>query len=327
MISTRILDDLLDLNHTLLSGQAFGWHKINGFWYGIAYGQVLKIRRDGDLLLYDASGDGNTHDLIRRYFRLDENLPKILEGFGDLDFFIQRAIARFKGLRLINQQPWECILSFLCSSHSNIGSINKMIHNLSVKFGERIEFDGMTFHTIPRPDALNQASINDLRACKVGYRASYIKKVAHEVSEGNVDINSLVDLDYDVARSKLLTLDRGHKIMRGVGPKVADCILLFSMGKNEAFPCDIWISRVVLSNYKHLLDSDLLASLSRSIKQKIPLSGGIYLKVGDVMRRYFGPNAGYAQLYLYALIRQEYGRNGRVNIQSGKRRSFREEEL
>ncbi|MCH8022989.1 MAG: hypothetical protein IH932_04520 [Thaumarchaeota archaeon] len=117
----------------------------------------------------------------------------------------------------------------------------------------------------------------------------------------------------------MLTTDKGHKVMIGVGPKVADCILLFSMGKNEAFPCDIWISRVVLSNYKHLLSSSILASLTRSIKMKIPLSLGIYVKIGDVMRRYFGPNAGYAQQYLFALIRQEYSRNGkRVNIQSGK---------
>jgi len=217
-------------------------------------------------------------------------------------------MTRFRGLRLLNQQPWECILSFLCSSHSNIKSINNMINNLSMKFGERIEFDGMTFHTIPSPEALSQASANDLLSCKVGYRANYIKKVAHEVSEGIVDINALMALEYDVAKSRLLTSENGHKIMKGVGPKVADCILLFSMEKNEAFPCDIWISRVVLANYSHLLDNDLLASLSRSIERKIPLSGGTYLKIGDVMRRYFGPNAGYAQQYLYALIRQESGR-------------------
>jgi len=308
MISTRIPDDLLDLNHTLLSGQAFGWNEINGFWYGVAYGQVLKIKQDGDRLLWDASDVDNTHDLIRKYFKLDENLPKLLERFEDLDFFIQRAMTRFRGLRLLNQQPWECILSFLCSSHSNIKSINNMINNLSMKFGERIEFDGMTFHTIPSPEALSQASANDLLSCKVGYRANYIKKVAHEVSEGTVDINALMALEYDGARSRLLTSDKGHKIMKGVGPKVADCILLFSMEKNEAFPCDIWISRVVLANYNHLLDNDLLASLSRSIERKIPLSGGTYSKIGDVMRRYFGPNAGYAQQYLYALIRQESGR-------------------
>ncbi len=308
MISTRIPDDLLDLNHTLLSGQAFGWNEINGFWYGVAYGQVIKIKQDGDRLLWDASDVDNTHDLIRKYFKLDENLPKLLERFEDLDFFIQRAMTRFRGLRLLNQQPWECILSFLCSSHSNIKSINNMINNLSMKFGERIEFDGMTFHTIPSPEALNQASANDLLSCKVGYRANYIKKVAHEVSEGIVDINALMALEYDVAKSRLLTSEKGHKIMKGVGPKVADCILLFSMEKNEAFPCDIWISRVVLANYNHLLDNDLLASLSRSIERKIPLSGGTYLKIGDVMRRYFGPNAGYAQQYLYALIRQESGR-------------------
>ena len=308
MISTRIPDDLLDLNHTLLSGQAFGWNEINGFWYGVAYGQVLKIKQDGDRLLWDASDVDNTHDLIRKYFKLDENLPKLLERFEDLDFFIQRAMTRFRGLRLLNQKHWECILSFLCSSHSNIKSINNMINNLSMKFGERIEFDGMTFHTIPSPEALSQASANDLLSCKVGYRANYIKKVAHEVSEGIVDINALMALEYDVAKSRLLTSENGHKIMKGVGPKVADCILLFSMEKNEAFPCDIWISRVVLANYNHLLDNDLLASLSRSIERKIPLSGGTYLKIGDVMRRYFGPNAGYAQQYLYALIRQESGR-------------------
>ena len=199
MISTRIPDDLLDLNHTLLSGQAFGWNEINGFWYGVAYGQVLKIKQDGDRLLWDASDVDNTHDLIRKYFKLDENLPKLLERFEDLDFFIQRAMTRFRGLRLLNQQPWECILSFLCSSHSNIKSINNMINNLSMKFGERIEFDGMTFHTIPSPEALSQASANDLLSCKVGYRANYIKKVAHEVSEGIVDINALMALEYDVA--------------------------------------------------------------------------------------------------------------------------------
>jgi len=308
MISTRITDELLDLNHTLLSGQAFGWRKINGFWYGIAYGRVLKVKRDGDLLLCDSSGVDDAHDLIRRYFNLDENLPRLLGRFEDLDFFIQRGMTRFRGLRLLNQQPWECILSFLCSSHSNIGSINNMIHNLSMKFGERIEFDGMTFHTLPSPEALNQASANDLRSCKVGYRANYIKKVAYEVSEGNIDINALMDLEYDVARSKMLSTNNGHKIMRGVGPKVADCILLFSMGKNEAFPCDIWISRVILANYNHLLDSDLLASLSRSIEHKIPLSVGTYMKIGDVMRGYFGSDAGYAQQYLFALIRQESGR-------------------
>ncbi|MFQ6010685.1 MAG: DNA glycosylase [Nitrososphaerales archaeon] len=308
MKKRRLNDPILDLNHTLLGGQTFGWRELKGFWYGTAYGQVLKVKVEGKLLSYDTSGDDDGHDLVSRYFKLDENLPNILKQFEGSDDLIEKAIASFKGLRVLNQQPWECILSFLCSSNSNIATINMMIHDLSMKFGDRIVFDGMKFHTLPRPEVLDQASTEELRDCKVGYRANYIKTVAHEISVGNFDINSLSKLNYSLGRNKLLNVENGHKVMKGIGPKVADCILLFSLGKNEAFPCDIWISRVILAKYKHLLDTPLLTSLSKSLKQKTPLSGRTYAKIGDVMRRYFGSNAGYAQQYLYAQTRQDYGR-------------------
>jgi N-glycosylase/DNA lyase len=148
---------------------------------------------------------------------------------------------------------------------------------------------------------LAAASTADLRACGLGYRAPFLRHVASSVAEGKVDFSELALLDYEQAREKLLQELFGEKLLLGVGPKVADCVLLYSLGKDEAFPIDVWISKEVSKSYPKFFGPELRKGLAK--EGKIRFSRGDYEKVSKAARRYFGRFAGYAQQYLYMSAR------------------------
>ena len=277
------LDVSFDLDFSLCCGQVFRWKKIGEWWYGIVGESVFKIRQLGAELEFE----NVTKEFVTCYFGLNDDLEQISCCIGR-DDYIRKALRRFVGLRIVRQDPWECLISFICATYKSIAAIELMLSKLSLKFGERKIFDGLDFYTFPTDGKLAFASENGLRECGLGYRAKYVQATAKKIYESKIELESLKTLPYLEARKRLVEFP-------GVGLKVADCVLLFSLEKLEAFPVDVWVKRVILNHYANLFPEALVKKLSTNES----LSNSEYEKLNAFGRSYFGKYAGYAQEYLY----------------------------
>jgi len=278
----------LDLNHTLGCGQVFRWAREGDWWYGVAGGKALKIGLFGDRLRFQASPTGgDTSHFVGRYFRLDDDLPLIASEINR-DEHIDAALQAFHGLRIVRQEPWECLVSYVCATYKNIPAIRGIIRSLSQRFGERVTMEGRPFHAFPRPGDLAEADPRELRKCGLGFRAEYISEISKLVAEGEFGLEGLMRVGYEEARRRLISLP-------GVGPKVADCVLLFSLDRLEAFPVDVWVRRIVLESYPDHFEQPFI----HKVLNRKSITPGEYQRIGSFGRRYFGRYAGYAQEYLY----------------------------
>ncbi|MEA2089425.1 MAG: DNA glycosylase [Thermoproteota archaeon] len=276
-----------DLEHTLRCGQSFRWGKHGGWWYGVVKNKVVKIRRANTGLEFE----GASVDFVENYFRLDDNLPAILHQISK-DDCIKRAVQMFQGLRILRQEPWECLISYICSTYKNIPAIKDMVQRLSKQFGERRIVNGYTFYTFPKPEDLADADVKQLKVCKLGFRAKHVLETTKNVYDGEFSLEALKKMSYENAKQELLTLP-------GVGQKVADCVLLFSLDKLEAFPVDVWVKRVTMKYYSHHFEPRFVEKVSNK-KAITPLE---YRKINSFGRTHFGKYAGYAQEYLFAYTR------------------------
>ncbi|HUK84651.1 MAG TPA: DNA glycosylase [Candidatus Acidoferrum sp.] len=272
-----------DLDFSLCCGQVFRWKKNGDWWYGVVGDNIFKIRRCGA----DLEFDGVSENFVRHYFGLNDDLGKISCCVGK-DNYIREALRRFEGLRIVRQIPWECLISFICATYKSIAAIELMLKKISIKFGEKRNFDGLDFYTFPTVEKLALASENGLRDCGLGYRAKYVQATAKKIYEENIDLESFKNLPYLEARKALVEFP-------GVGLKVADCVLIFSLEKMEAFPVDVWVKRIVLNHYADQLPEPFVKKLSSHDS----LTNGEYEKVSAFGRSYFGQYAGYAQEYLF----------------------------
>lgn len=272
-----------DLHFTLCCGQTFRWEKRGEWWYGIVEDHIVKIRQNGQVLQFENVDS----KFVINYFGLSDDLSQILPSIRK-DKFISAAIDRLWGLRILRQTPWECLISYICATYKNVPSIKRMLLNLSAKFGQDLRFEGQSFCTFPTVATLARASVNELAECGLGYRAKYVFATAKMIRDEKYEVESLNRLSMEEARQELLHFP-------GVGLKVADCVLLFSLGKVEAFPVDVWVKRAVVKYYsKHFPE----AFIKKVASERSP-SNAEYEKLNAFGREYFGKYAGYAQEYLY----------------------------
>lgn len=272
-----------NLDSTLSCGQAFRWNKRGEWWYGVARQRVLKIRQASDKLKFENAET----DFVDKYFGLSDDLSKILPQISK-DKQIKTAVKKLKGLRILRQDPWECLISYICATYKNIPAIKRMIFNLSKRFGDKSVFDGLEFYTFPTQAKLAKANIKELVECGLGYRAKYVSETAKTIYGKDFRLEELRKTSYRDARQELLNFP-------GVGLKVADCVLLFSLGKLEAFPVDVWIKRIIIKYYAN----HFAPEFAKRIKSRTSLTRLEYEKLNLFGRRYFGKYAGYAQEYLY----------------------------
>jgi N-glycosylase/DNA lyase len=277
------IDVAFDLDFSLCCGQVFRWRKIGGWWYGVFGENVLKVRQQVAELYFENVSE----EFVRHYFGLNDDLEQISRCIGK-DDYIKSALGRFEGLRIVRQEPWECLISFICATYKSIAAIELMLRKLSVKFGERKVFEGLEFYTFPRVERLAFASENALCECGLGYRAKYVQTTAKKIRDENINLEDLKALPYLEARQVLLGFP-------GVGLKVADCVLLFALEKLDAFPVDVWVKRVILNHYQNHFPEPFV----KKLLSHESLSNGEYEKLNAFGRNYFGRYAGYAQEYLY----------------------------
>ena len=253
-----------NLAHTLDSGQFFRHTTDSGWHYLVTREKAFRVRQEGEKLFFE----GASPQFVRHFFGLDENYAHILRKLGK-DPVLRVAIRQYPGLRIIRQDPWECTIGFLCSQFSNIKKIKLNLECIAKRFGNKIVFKGKTFYTFPAPGEINDAA--QLKQCAVGFRAKYILGVNAAVSDAW--FAKLRKLPYEKAKERLMELP-------GIGGKVADCILLFSLGFTEAFPVDVWMERALKETYFK----------GKRITLKNLAAEG---------RKRWGNLAGYAQQYLY----------------------------
>lgn len=282
---------------TVNSGQMFLWENYKNSWYGVYKSHILKFSLDHknsgkgphDHLYFDSLPElDNWQQLV---FRLDDDINYISSCLTN-DNIISPLFKKYSGLWLMRQDPFQCMISFACSSNTNIPMIRRMLKNLCRKFGIKREIDEKKFFTFPTTKSLAKASINELCSCGIGYRAKTIKSLTEKIIIGTLNIEELSRCKYDEAKEKLLGI-------YGIGNKLADCILLFSLEKTEAFPIDVWIARSIHSYYRALLNQESFKLDFKSTK----LSPNKYNLLSKIMRQHFGKYAGYAQQYLYYHMR------------------------
>jgi N-glycosylase/DNA lyase len=255
-------------------GQAFRWTPIDGGtgYRGVVARTVLEIRsaKDG-LLVRVVAGEPADTSGIRSYLGLNDDLEGLRTKYAE-DPGLGPALSGYLGLRLLRQDPWECLCGFICSATSNIPRIKSNMAGLASTQGERIGPEPGDF-AFPGPEAVAAAGEQAARDLGWGFRARYLAVAAVAVASGKFVLERLLDLSYEEARDALVTLD-------GVGPKIADCVLAFSLMKGEAFPVDRWVRRAMEEWY--------------GAPEKMSNDA-----IGQMARERFGQDAAYAQQYLF----------------------------
>jgi len=293
-----------DLDATLKSGQAFRWNFQDGGWHGVIANRRVRLCADEVSITAETTEPGNDWKWLTDYLQLDLDLSKVIATFPD-DEPMRAAVNACRGLRLLRQEPWECLASFILSSTKQIVQIRQIVSLLCERFGEpltpnlvaadvrRLHLNSVEVeppyvgcygsgandlpHSFPTPERIAAAGEAELRACKMGFRAPHLLNAARQIAEGKLDLERLRQLSCAEAREELMKL-------RGVGGKIADCVLLFAYGFDGAFPVDVWVERALQRLY-------------------FPRRRASDKRLRRFAATHFGPHAGYAQQYLFHYMR------------------------
>ena len=272
-----------DIGHTLESGQCFRFKRLGEGAYSIvAYGKVLHIEQSGVVTRFWPCGLDEFEKLWRGYFDLDRDYAAVKAALSVNDPIMAEAVTFAPGIRLMNQDVWECLLSFIISANNRIPMIMQVVRNISHRFGDAIGDES----AFPTRAQLAAATLEDLAACRAGFRAKYILDAVQKVHGGRIDLEAFADMPTPDVKRELMSIN-------GVGAKVADCVLLMSCRRREIFPIDVWIRRVVQELYFG--------------GREISLA-----KLQDFARDRWGENAGFANQFLF-----HYARINKIGRKSG----------
>ena len=240
----RIKSDTFELTDIFECGQCFRWNKEeNGSYTGVFHNNVLNVEKKGNEIIFKGICEGNIEKICTDYFDLNRDYTKIKEELSNIDDNLKRSIEYGKGIRILNQDLWETIISFIISANNNIPRIKGIIERLSKFYGRKIVYNNKEYFTFPTPEELRNVTVQDFRNLGLGFRDIRLYETTHMILEKQVDLKRLDKLPTKLAREELLRLS-------GVGPKVADCILLFSTLKRfDVFPIDVWVRRVMNELY------------------------------------------------------------------------------
>ena len=265
--------------HVFECGQCFRWlREDDGSYTGVVQGKVINVKKENDLIIFDNTNKEDFENIWFDYFDLGRNYGEIKNQLKVMDEYLEKATEFGKGIRILQQDGWEMLISFIISANNRIPMIQRAINNLSERYGKFIgEYRGKKYYAFPTPEELSKVSVEDIRACQTGFRDKYIKSVVDYVNENNEDVLSYRKLDTSECIKELVKFN-------GVGPKVADCIALFGMQKYDTFPVDVWVKRVMEEFYVE--DNLSLPKIRKFALDK------------------FGDLAGFAQQYLFYYARE-----------------------
>jgi len=270
---------IIDIDNSINSGQVFLWQKSKNYWYGIDGQNILKINQKGKIK--------SMQNMKTSFLRENDDIEKIIKSISK-DKTIKKAVKKYEGLRIFNQDPFQCMISFIISSNSNIQKIKSSLEKISRKFGKKVVIEDQEFFLFPKPEKIAKASISEIKTCGVGYRAPFIKEAAKMVTEKKINFEYLKNSDYDETKRNL-------RLIPGIGNKVADCIMLFSLNKLEAFPLDTWMIKILEKYYSKEFQIE-----TKTITEKQ------YEILHEKIVDYFGPYCGFAQQFLFKMERENY---------------------
>ena len=265
-------------------GQCFRWNKNDdGSYIGVINNTVVKVQQYENRIEFTGSDNSEFEKVIKDYFDINTDYSNYKKDLIKVDQYMAESVEFGNGIRILNQDLWETIISFIISANNNIPRIKKIIENLSRTYGNKIVFEEKEYYSFPTMQSLSNASIQDLRKLGLGFRDKRIFNTTKMIMSGKINLDGIKNMqDTDLMREKLLELD-------GVGPKVADCILLFALHRFDVFPIDVWVRRVMNDLYIHCTEED------RVNKREI-------LKLADEK---YGKIKGLAQQYLFYWKREE----------------------
>jgi N-glycosylase/DNA lyase len=269
----------INLENTINSGQVFLWKQIQNNWFGVNGQDVLRITDSGKIKSYAKQKID--------FFREKDNLEEILRMISK-DKTTRLAVKKYLGMRLLRQDPFQCLISFIVSSNSNIPKIKTCLENICENFGDKVFFENKEFFLFPEPKILASASIQEIKNCGTGYRSKFIISASDMINSGKINLEYLKKCEYFKAKEIISEIP-------GVGNKVADCVLLFSLDKLEAVPLDRWIIRILGKYYPNIFE---ISTKTITNKQ--------YEILHEKIVNYFGPYAGYAQQFLFKMERENY---------------------
>ena len=232
-----------NLKYTLECGQCFRWKKIDEDYYvGVIKDRVIKIKQNKDTLYIISSNMEDLEDVVRHYFNLDLDYTSIEKRISIVDDNVKKAVTNTSGLRFLKQDFFETIISYIISANNNIPRISKSVNEISRRYGSEVELDGEKYYLFPTPEQLKNVKVEEYRECGVGFRDKYIYNTVAKINNKEIDLDELFKMDTQNLKKELLSL-------MGVGPKVADCILLFSCSRLEVFPVDTWVEKIMTKLY------------------------------------------------------------------------------
>ena len=275
--------DNFNLQHIFECGQCFRWNiQEDGSYTGVFKKNVLNVSKVNEKVVFKGIVSGNIKDIVIDYFGFNDNYSEIKNKLANIDSNMKNSIEYGYGIRILHQDIWETLISFIISANNNIPRIKKIIEKMSQKYGKEVIFENKKYYLFPMPEELAQATIEDLRSLGMGFRDKRVYDTTRLVLENKIDLYNLENEETFMVREKLLGLP-------GVGPKVADCIMLFAFKKFEVFPIDVWVRRVMNELYIKKDDE------TKVNKKELEL----------LAKEKYGNLAGLAQQYLFYWRREK----------------------
>lgn len=267
--------------HIFECGQCFRWNlEEDGSYTGVVGENVINVKKEQNNVIIKGNFKEKVEDVCNKYFDLETNYEDIKKKLSEIDNNMMLSIEYGNGIRILHQDVWEALISFIISANNNIPRIKGIIERISKQYGKKIEWQGKTYYTFPTVSELSKASVKDLRNLGLGFRDTRVFETTRMVANKQIDIEKLENIEnVNKLREELLKFP-------GVGPKVADCIMLFSMKKYEVFPIDVWVKRVMTELYFNTNPEEIKVNPSNK-------------KILEFATNKFGKLAGLAQQYLF----------------------------
>lgn len=230
--------------HIFECGQCFRWNKDkDGSYTGIFKNNIINVKKENNDIIFTGNCEGDIQEICIDYFDLDRNYEEIKSKLSKIDKHLENSIKYGEGIRILHQDLWEALISFIISANNNIPRIKTIIERISRAYGRKLIFQGKEFYTFPTPKELEKATVEDFRNLGLGFRDVRVYETVQRTLKGEIDLDRLsAENDVNILREELLKIP-------GVGPKVADCIMLFALKKHEVFPIDVWVRRVMSELY------------------------------------------------------------------------------
>ncbi len=269
-----------NLKYTLECGQCFRWKKVEDCenrYIGVIKDRVIDVSQKADTIIIYSNKEEKLEEVIKEYFDLNTDYEEIEKRISKIDDNIYKSVQNTTGIRILNQELFETIISYIISANNNIKRISKSVDKISEMFGQAVEYNNKTYYLFPTIEQLKKATVEQLLSCGVGFRAKYIKDTVKILGQDNNLLEKLKVSSKDRAKEILLNFS-------GVGPKVSDCILLFSLNKSDVFPIDVWVKRVMEKLY---------------FRQNVSMK-----QIAGYARDNFGKDAGIIQQHLFYNVRE-----------------------